>query len=36
MEHQSFEDDTVAKVLNEHFVAIKVDREEMPGTFITQ
>ncbi len=31
MEHQSFEDVTVAKVLNDNFVSIKVDREELPG-----
>ncbi|MGH7957268.1 MAG: thioredoxin domain-containing protein, partial [Opitutaceae bacterium] len=30
MEKQSFEDAEVAKILNEHFVAIKVDREERP------
>jgi uncharacterized protein YyaL (SSP411 family) len=30
MAHESFEDDEVAAVLNEHFVAIKVDREERP------
>src|SRR6478609_6119593 len=30
MEHESFENDAVAAVLNEHFVAIKVDREERP------
>jgi uncharacterized protein YyaL (SSP411 family) len=30
MEHESFEDQSVASVLNEHFVAIKVDREERP------
>ena len=30
MEHESFEDGAVAAVLNEHFVAIKVDREERP------
>ena len=30
MEHESFEDAGVAQVLNEHFVAIKVDREERP------
>jgi len=30
MEHESFEDEDVAKVLNERFVAIKVDREERP------
>jgi uncharacterized protein YyaL (SSP411 family) len=30
MEHESFEHDQVAAVLNEHFVSIKVDREERP------
>jgi uncharacterized protein YyaL (SSP411 family) len=30
MEHESFEDPAVAKVLNDHFVCIKVDREERP------
>jgi len=30
MEHESFEDDEVARLLNEHFVPIKVDREERP------
>jgi len=30
MEHESFEDEDVAKVMNEHFVCIKVDREERP------
>lgn len=30
MEHESFEDTTVARIMNEHFVAIKVDREERP------
>ena len=30
MEHESFEDPEVAKQLNEHFICIKVDREEMP------
>jgi uncharacterized protein YyaL (SSP411 family) len=30
MEHESFEDPEVARVLNEHFVSIKVDREERP------
>ena len=30
MEHESFETEEVAAVLNEHFVAIKVDREERP------
>src|SRR5947199_2481046 len=30
MERESFENDSVAAVLNEHFVSIKVDREERP------
>jgi uncharacterized protein YyaL (SSP411 family) len=30
MEHESFEDSTVAKLMNDHFVCIKVDREERP------
>jgi uncharacterized protein len=30
MEHESFESDEVAAVLNEHFVSIKIDREERP------
>jgi len=30
MEHESFEDESVAQIMNEHFVAIKVDREERP------
>ncbi len=30
MEHESFEDSTVAALLNEHYVSIKVDREERP------
>src|SRR5207244_9655571 len=30
MEHESFESPAVAAVLNEHFVSIKVDREERP------
>jgi uncharacterized protein len=30
MEHESFEHDSVAAVLNQHFVSIKVDREERP------
>jgi len=30
MEHESFEDEEVAAVLNEHYVTIKVDREERP------
>lgn len=30
MEHESFEDEEVAKVMNDNFVCIKVDREERP------
>jgi len=30
MEHESFEDSDVAKLMNEQFINIKVDREEMP------
>ncbi len=30
MEHESFEDSTVAAYMNEHFICIKVDREERP------
>jgi len=30
MEHESFENDDTAAILNEHFVCIKVDREERP------
>ncbi|MDT3401811.1 thioredoxin domain-containing protein [Mucilaginibacter terrae] len=30
MEHESFEDAEVAALMNEHFVCIKVDREERP------
>src|SRR5207249_172276 len=30
MEKESFEDDETARFLNEHFVSIKVDREERP------
>jgi hypothetical protein len=30
MEEESFEDETIATLLNEHFVPIKVDREERP------
>lgn len=30
MAHESFEDETTAAVMNEHFVNIKVDREERP------
>lgn len=30
MEHESFESDAIADFMNEHFVCIKVDREERP------
>jgi uncharacterized protein YyaL (SSP411 family) len=30
MEHESFEDPEVGKLLSEHFISIKVDREERP------
>ncbi len=30
MEHESFEDSTVAAVMNSHYISIKVDREERP------
>ncbi len=30
MEHESFVDDSVAAFLNEHFISIKVDREQRP------
>jgi len=30
MERESFENEEIAKVMNEHFVNIKVDREERP------
>ncbi len=30
MEHQSFEDEEVAAIVNRHFVPVKVDREERP------
>jgi uncharacterized protein YyaL (SSP411 family) len=30
MEHESFENDSTAKIMNDHFVCIKVDREERP------
>ncbi|HEY6436252.1 MAG TPA: DUF255 domain-containing protein, partial [Ignavibacteriaceae bacterium] len=28
MEHESFENESVAKIMNENFICIKVDREE--------
>src|SRR5262245_13944814 len=30
MEHESFEDPEIGKILNDHFISIKVDREERP------
>lgn len=30
MEHESFEDEEVATIMNQHFICIKVDREERP------
>ena len=30
MEHESFENEEIAKIMNDHFVCIKVDREEHP------
>lgn len=30
MEHESFEDEEVAKIMNEYFISVKVDREERP------
>lgn len=30
MEHESFEDEAVARIMNEHFICIKVDREQRP------
>src|ERR1700754_1001372 len=30
MAHESFENEDVAKILNEHFVPLKLDREERP------
>ncbi len=30
MEHESFEDEAVASMMNQHFVCIKIDREERP------
>src|SRR3990170_3918518 len=30
MERESFEDEEVAELINRHFIAIKVDREERP------
>ncbi len=30
MEHESFEDTAVARLMNDHFICIKIDREERP------
>ena len=30
MEHESFENEDIATLMNQHFVSIKVDREERP------
>jgi uncharacterized protein len=30
MDRESYEDETTAKIINEHFVAVKVDRDERP------
>lgn len=30
MEHESFENEAIAKIMNQHFINIKVDREERP------
>jgi uncharacterized protein YyaL (SSP411 family) len=30
MEHESFENEQIAKIMNEHFISIKVDREQRP------
>jgi uncharacterized protein YyaL (SSP411 family) len=30
MEHESFEDEAIASLMNERFINIKVDREERP------
>ena len=35
MEHESFEDNDVAEVMNRHYISIKVDREERPDVDAT-
>ena len=30
MEHESFENEAIAKLMNDNFISIKVDREERP------
>jgi len=34
MERESFEDQQVALLLNNNFISIKIDREELPGSLI--
>ena len=34
MEHESFENERTAQIMNEHFVNIKVDREERPDLYL--
>jgi uncharacterized protein len=31
MEEESFENDSIAKIMNDNFINIKVDREERPN-----
>jgi len=31
MERESFEDEQVAQLMNDNFISIKIDREELPG-----
>ena len=33
MEHESFENEEIAELMNEHFICIKVDREERPDLY---
>ena len=35
MEHESFESEEIASIMNEHFVNVKVDREERPDVDMT-
>jgi len=35
MEHESFEDEKIAEYLNQHFISIKVDRENRPDLDVT-
>jgi len=34
MAHESFENEEIAKIMNENFINIKVDREERPDIFL--